>query len=83
MKNKQSVVTILLILLALGIMVYSLFFEEHEVGRFDAGTATVVSGDEYIESIESGQLLIRGADGKLYDAKSLRPKAVEIDDCPT
>ena len=82
MMNKR-IVSIGLILLTLVLIMYALLFEEHTVSLFDGNTREQVGGDKYVDSIESGQLLRREADGKLYNAKSLKPDAAKIDDCPT
>lgn len=81
--NNKRLVTLSLILLTLALITYAVFFEEHTVNLFDKNTRKQSGGSGYIESIESGQLLRRDADGKLYDAKSLKPSAAQIDDCPT
>lgn len=82
MKRKRFI-SISLILLTLALIMYALIFEEHTVALFDGNTREQVGGDKYVDSIESGQLLRRDADGKLYNAKSLTPDAAKIDDCPT
>ncbi len=83
MFSARKLFTIVLIVAALGLLGYALLYEEHTVALFDGNTRENFDGDDYVNSIESGQLLRRKADGKLYDAKSLKPAAAQIDDCPT
>ncbi len=83
MFSVRKLISLVLILVALGLLGYALVYEEHTVTLFDGNTRENFGGDDYVNSIESGQLLRRKADGKLYDAKSLKPEAAQIDDCPT
>ena len=81
--KKNKFITIGLILLALALFVYARYYEAHVIELFDGNTREQVGGGEYVNSIESEQLMRRAADGKLYNAKSLKPSAAQIDDCPT
>ena len=83
MNKRNRLVTIGLVLLALVLFVYALYYEEHAIELFDGNTREQVGGGEYVNSIESELLMRRKADGKLYNAKSLKPSAAQIDDCPT
>lgn len=80
--SKKSVIRLVLLLICAGVLTYSIVGEGHSIYSFNENDPAVIGGDGFVETIEDG-MLMRGDDGKVYDAESLIPEAAQADDCPT
>ena len=75
--------SILLLIILLGILLFAIFKEKHEVYSLGDGKVKKINGYELTETATYDGLMLNKRNGKAYDIYSLTPPFLQLKDCAT
>lgn len=64
-------------------MIIAIFKEKIDVYSLNDGSKKIIDGYDYTEAATYDGLMLNKKDGRLYDAYSLTPEALQLKDCPS